>query len=238
MECTSGQSFDASAATSCSCTPSAAAASPHDRQLAGGPSEGRLLPPAGSQSESELVILGILVALVLVLALTSHALCLHIQALKRQRRRRLGRFDLRPEDDKDCLGGQVVPRERRLEEEEEEVCRYSEASCSTPSSGFQSDSLDSRGGGGPTDVAEHSVHLLQPVTPTLTAGRHSKKTGYDATMTMTSSSPLIGNCRRQPSGAACAGEPVCRNMASSPDSHLDEALRLLQMTTNHLQREP
>ncbi len=240
--------FDAAAANSCSCVPDSGAIRPDAHRpltttLLG---EGQFFDSV--QSETEAIIIGILLALVLVLALTSLALCLHIQALKQRRRRRpSGRFDLRPAEEEDILRGQVVPRGRRPEEEEEEeACRYSEASCSTPSSGFQSDSLDSREAAAAT-VAEQAVHLLD-----LAAAQCGHSQDYAAAMPralrsprMTAAMPralesprMTAGCRH--AGGACLADgeaqPEQRLSSRSPDTHLDEALRLLQMTTNNLER--
>lgn len=232
MECTSGMPFDAAAANSCSCVPDSGAIRPDGHRpltttLLG---EGQFFDAV--QSETEAIIIGILLALVLVLALTSLALCLHIQALKQRRRRRpSGRFDLRP-DEEDILRGQVVPRGRRPEEEEEEACRYSEASCSTPSSGFQSDSLDSREAVAAA-VAEQAVHLLDPA-----AAQCGLNQDYAAMPRALKSPRMTTGCRH--AGGACladgGAQPEPRQSGSSPDTHLDEALRLLQMTTNNLER--
>jgi hypothetical protein len=74
-------------------------------------------------------------------------------------------------------------------------------------------------------VVEQTVHLLDPSSEI--PSRHN---GYISVMP----SPGLHNYRRQGGLAACGGGET----VSSPDSHLDEALRLLQMTTNHLHREP
>jgi hypothetical protein len=227
MECTSGMPFDAAAANSCSCVPDSGAIRPDGHRpltttLLG---DGQLFDSV--QSETEAIIIGILLALVLVLALTSLALCLHIQALKQRRRRRpSGRFDLRP-DEEDVLRGQVVPRGRRPEEEEEEVCRYSEASCSTPSSGFQSDSLDSREAVAAA-VAEQAVHLLDPA-----AAQCGLNQDYAAIPRALKSPRMTTGCRHASGACLADGGP---QSGRSPDTHLDEALRLLQMTTNNLER--
>lgn len=230
MDCSSG-------ASSCSCLPHTAGTAARDglNEMTSPMQDGddhRHLPVI-VQSESELIIIGVLLALVLVLALTSMALCLQIQALKqRQRRHCSGRFDLRTEEeDVDSLGGQVVPRERRLEEEE--VSRYSEASCSTPSSGFQSDSLDSRGGG----AAEQMVHLLQPAADSGHDGGIMGRYAVTSPSAVLKSPRLKDACRHASAAYQAAGQEP-RQDSRSPDTHLDEALRLLQMTTNHLQREP
>jgi hypothetical protein len=233
MECTSGMPFDAAAANSCSCVPDSGAIRPDAHRpltttLLG---EGQLFDTV--QSETEAIIIGILLALVLVLALTSLALCLHIQALKQRRRRRpSGRFDLRPDEEEDILRGQVVPRGRRPEEEEEEVCRYSEASCSTPSSGFQSDSLDSREAVAAAAVAEQAVHLLDPAA----AQQCGLNQDYAAMPRALRSPRMTAGCHRHAGGACLADGEAQRQAGRSPDTHLDEALRLLQMTTNNLER--
>jgi hypothetical protein len=78
-------------------------------------------------------------------------------------------------------------------------------------------------------VAEQAVHLLDPA-----AAQCGLNQDYAAIPRALKSPRMTAGCHRHAGGACLAdGGP---QSGRSPDTHLDEALRLLQMTTNNLER--